>query len=138
MSKSFDLASTYVNLRPDDSAAIIKISPRFWATIDKRTDLDDGRLMGTTPQKKDWPHWERHPAGDEILILLSGELVLVLEAARRGAARGSGRRIRRVALQAGQTFVVPQGVWHRAEVKKPGTLLFITPGAGTEHRPVSP
>jgi len=34
--------------------------------------------------------------------------------------------------------VVPQGVWHRAEVKKPGTLLFITPGAGTEHRPVSP
>jgi len=129
MSKSFDLASAYVNLRPDDSASILKVGPRFWATIDKRTDLDDGRLMGTTPQKKDWPHWERHPAGDEILTLLSGELVMVLE-----TPRGN----RRVPLKAGQTFVVPKGLWHRAEVRKKGVLMFITPGAGTEHRPASP
>lgn len=129
MSKAFDLASAYVNLRPDDSASVLKVGPRFWATIDKRADLDDGRLMGTTPQKKDWPHWERHPAGDEILTLLSGELVMVLE---------TPRGTRRVPLKAGQTFVVPKGLWHRAEVRKKGVLMFITPGAGTEHRPVSP
>jgi mannose-6-phosphate isomerase-like protein (cupin superfamily) len=129
MSKAFDLASAYVHLRPDDSASVLKVGPRFWATIDRRTDLDDGRLMGTTPQKKDWPHWERHPAGDEILTLMSGEMVMVLE-----TLRGT----RRVPLKAGQTFVVPKGLWHRAEVRKKGVLMFITPGAGTEHRPVSP
>jgi hypothetical protein len=32
---------------------------------------------------------------------------------------------------------VPRNTWHRALVKKPGKLMFITPGAGTEHRPVT-
>ena len=129
MSRAFALDSTYVNLRPDDSATVLKIGPRFWATVEKRTDLDSGRLVGVTPQKADWPIWERHPAGDEILILLSGELQIVLE------VKG---RARRTALKAGQPFVVPRGTWHRALVKKPGKLMFITPGAGTEHRPVKP
>jgi len=128
MSKRFTLDSTYVNLRPDDSATMLKIGPRFWATVEKRTDLDSGRLVGTTAQRKDWPIWERHPAGEEVLILLSGELELVLET-------GSGSR--RTRLKAGQAFVVPRNTWHRALVKKPGKLMFITPGAGTEHRPVT-
>jgi mannose-6-phosphate isomerase-like protein (cupin superfamily) len=128
MSKAFTLNSTYVNLRPDDSATTLKGGRRFWANIAKRTDLNDGRLLGTTSQKSDWPIWERHPGGDEILILLSGELELVLET-RAGE--------RRTKLKAGQSFVVPRGIWHRALVKKPGELLFITPGAGTEHRPVT-
>ena len=128
MSKPFSLDSTYVNLRPDDSAATLKVNARFWATIDQRTDLDSGRLMGVTPQKADWPHWERHPGGDEILILLSGEMDLVLE------TRSGEQRTR---LKAGQTFVVPRGVWHRGLVRKPSRLMFITPGAGTEHRPVT-
>ena len=79
MSKAFSLNSTYVNLRPDDSATTLKNGARFWAGIDKRTDLDSGRLMGKTGQSKDWDHWERHPAGDEILTLLSGEMELVLD-----------------------------------------------------------
>jgi mannose-6-phosphate isomerase-like protein (cupin superfamily) len=128
MSKAFTLKSTYVNLRPDDSAETMAGGRRFWAGIAKRTDLNKGRLMGSTRQKADWPHWERHPAGDEILVLLSGEMDLILETK-------SGERRRR--LKAGQTFVVPRGLWHRALVRKPGELMFITPGAGTEHRPVS-
>jgi len=128
MNKAFTLDSIYVNLRPDDSATTLKIGPRFWATVEKRTDLNSGRLVGTTLQKKDWPIWERHPGGDEILILLSGELEMVLET-RTG--------IRKTRLKAGQTFVVPRDTWHRALVKKPGKLMFITPGAGTEHRPVT-
>ncbi len=128
MSKAFSLDSIYVNLRPDDSTTVLKVGPRFWSAIDKRTDLDDGRLMGKTRQRKDWDHWERHPAGDEILVLLSGELELVLR-----TARGE----RHTQLKAGQAFVVPKGLWHRGIVHKPGELMFITPGAGTEHRPVT-
>lgn len=128
MGKAFSLASTYLHLRPDDGATAMKVGPRFWAAIDKRTELNRGRLMGTTPQRRSWAHWERHPGGDEILILLSGELELILE---------TGRGERRTRFKAGQTFVVPRGTWHRAEVRKPGELLFITPGKGTEHRPVA-
>ncbi len=31
----------------------------------------------------------------------------------------------------------PGGVRHRGLVKKPGQPMFITPGVGTEHRPVA-
>jgi mannose-6-phosphate isomerase-like protein (cupin superfamily) len=127
MSKPFTLDTTYVNLRPDDSATTIKLGPRFWDTIDKRTDLDDGRLMGSTPQITDWLHWERHSGGDEVLVMLSGEMDIVLE------TRAGERRTR---LKEGQAFVVPRGVWHRGLARKPGMLIFITPGAGTEHRPL--
>ena len=62
MSKTFTLDSTFINLRPDDSAKALKIGPRFWATIGKRRDLNDGRLMGTTNQNADWPHGSAIPA----------------------------------------------------------------------------
>jgi len=127
MSPGFWLDSTYIHLRPDDSALAMEGGAKFWAGVEGRHDLDHGRLMGSTGQNADWNHWERHPAGDEILVLLSGELELVLDT-ERGEERAS--------LKAGQTFIVPKGVWHRGIVKKPGQLMFLTPGSGTEHRPV--
>jgi len=127
MSKAFSLASTFVNLRPNDRARTLKVGRRFWSTINTRADLKDGRLVGVTPQTEDWPIWERHPAGEEILIMLSGEMDIVLE---------TGRGDRRTRLRAGQSLVVPRGAWHRGLARKPGKLMFITPGAGTEHRPV--
>jgi mannose-6-phosphate isomerase-like protein (cupin superfamily) len=126
MGKAFALDKTYVNLRPDDSATTLKIGPRFWAGLHKRTDLDSGRLVGVTRQNADWPIWERHPAGEEILVMLSGEMDIVLET-KRGH--------RRMRLKAGESLVVPRGVWHRGLARKSGKLMFITPGAGTEHRP---
>ena len=127
MTQVFSLDSTYIHLRPDESAFAMEGGARFWAGIEGRHDLEHGRLMGSTGQNADWRHWERHPAGDESLVLLSGELELVLDT-ERGEERAS--------LKAGQTFIVPKGVWHRGIVKKPGQLMFLTPGAGTEHRPV--
>lgn len=128
MSAAFSLGSSYIHLRPDDSALVMEGGDKFWAGIAERHDLDTGRLMGRTPQSRDWDHWERHPAGDEILVLLSGELELVIEAE-------AGER--RAVIRAGETFVVPRGLWHRGIVRQPGELMFITPGAGTEHRPVA-
>jgi len=127
MAKAFTLDGTYVHLKPDDSARAMKGGDRFWATIQERTDLEEGRLMGVIGQSKDWDHWERHPAGEEILTLLSGEMELVLD------LEGGEQR---TVLKAGETFIVPRGIWHRALVKEAGRLMFVTPGAGTEHRPM--
>ena len=127
MAKAFTLDGTYVHLKPDDSARAMEGGDRFWATIQQRTDLDEGRLMGVTGQCSDWDYWERHPAGEEILTLLSGEMELVLD------MEGGEQR---AVLKAGETFIVPRGIWHRAIVTEAGRLMFVTPGRGTEHRPV--
>ncbi|MCX7365637.1 MAG: cupin domain-containing protein [Alphaproteobacteria bacterium] len=128
MNAPFSLGSTYIHLRSDDSALAMQGGDKFWAGIAQRNDLDTGRLMGITAQSKDWDHWERHPAGDEILVLLSGELELVIDT-------DAGER--RNVVKAGETFVMPKGLWHRGIVRAPGELMFITPGAGTEHRPIA-
>ena len=36
----------------------------------------------------------------------------------------------------GEFVLVPANVWHTARPARPTTMLFLTPGAGTEHRPV--
>jgi mannose-6-phosphate isomerase-like protein (cupin superfamily) len=127
MSQAFSLDSTYILLRPDESAHAMKGGAAFWTGIESLQDLDHGRLMGSTSQTTDWDYWERHLAGDEILTLLSGELELVLD-----TPRGEERTL----LKAGQTFIVPKGTWHRGIVKKPGQLMFLTPCTNAEHRPV--
>jgi quercetin dioxygenase-like cupin family protein len=127
MTAAFMLDGTYIHLKPDESARAMEGGERFWATIEQRTGLDEGRLMGVTSQNRDWDHWERHPAGEEILTLLSGEMELILD------MEGGERR---AVVRSGETFIVPRGVWHRAIVRAAGRLMFVTPGAGTEHRNV--
>ena len=127
MARAFTLDGTYIHLTPDEGARAMEGGDRFWAGIQERRDLDEGRLMGVTGQSADWDHWERHPAGEEILTLLSGEMELVLD-----MPEGEQRTV----LQAGETFIVPRGIWHRALVKEAGRLMFLTPGAGTEHRAI--
>jgi mannose-6-phosphate isomerase-like protein (cupin superfamily) len=75
------------------------------------------------------PHaGEVHPDGDEILYLISGGVDVILEEADSD---------RTVSVKPGQAVVVPQGVWHRVELREPSHLLFITPGPGGAHRPLS-
>ncbi len=74
-----------------------------------------------------WDSWEMHPAGDDIVCLLSGSLDVVLD--EDGAERN-------IELRPLATCIVPRSVWHRAVVHVPGDTLHITRGAGTQHRPV--
>ncbi|MFY3329084.1 cupin domain-containing protein, partial [Achromobacter xylosoxidans] len=72
--------------------------------------------------------WERHPAGEEMLCVLEGRVVLTLMDAS-GAETD-------VLLDARRCVVVPRGVWHRLHVACPARILFVTPGQGSEHRRV--
>jgi quercetin dioxygenase-like cupin family protein len=69
-------------------------------------------------------HWERHPAGDEMLHVLEGEADVVTL-----TEDGPVRSI----LRAGSIFICPRGLWHRVRPRSPVSHLFATPGAGTEH-----
>ncbi len=77
-------------------------------------------------QAESWPTWERHPAGEELVLVLEGHIELIQEI--------DGEEVR-TDLRGGQAVVNPPGVWHTADVHEPGRGLFITPGAGTEHKP---
>jgi quercetin dioxygenase-like cupin family protein len=89
-------------------------------------DGAEGRMVVMNEQAETWPTWERHPAGDELVLLLEGRVDLIQEI--------DGREVR-TELRAGQAVINPPGVWHTADVHEPGRALFITPGAGTEHKP---
>ena len=89
-------------------------------------DGAQGRLVTVEPQTATWTTWERHPAGEELVLLLSGRVDLIQEL---------GGEDHRVELHAGEGVLNPPGVWHTADVIEPGDALFITPGMGTEHRP---
>jgi len=73
-----------------------------------------------------WDVWERHPAGDELVVLLEGRVTLIQDL--EGHEHG-------IEVQAGEGVINPCGVWHTADVHEPGTALYVTPGRGTEHRP---
>jgi mannose-6-phosphate isomerase-like protein (cupin superfamily) len=119
------LDQTYLLI--DDGPRVTRVEggPAFWAGIETRDDLADKRLMLVSHQDGAGLHWEMHPAGDEILFLVSGALDVVME------IDGGERQI---PLQAGATAIVPAGIWHTLDVHVAGDLLSITRGAGTQVR----
>lgn len=86
----------------------------------------DGRLVSLHRFAEDWPSWEMHPLGEEVVICTEGALTLIQE-----LTDGS---VRRIQLAAGDYAINPAGVWHTADVSGPCTAIFITPGMGTQHR----
>jgi mannose-6-phosphate isomerase-like protein (cupin superfamily) len=72
------------------------------------------------------PHdGELHPDADELLIVVSGRITVLLE-------EPEGER--RAEVLPGQGFVVPRGVWHRVLIDEPTQLIAMTPGPRGEHR----
>jgi len=131
-SGSFPLSSTYVHLGLGARAVTLpdfEWSPAYLAAYEARAAGDgaEGRLVMLGATDRSWDSWERHPAGDEVVVCVSGAFDIIQE-------RPDGTQ-HRVALGAGEAMINPAGVWHTADVHEPGHALFITPGQGTEHRP---
>jgi mannose-6-phosphate isomerase-like protein (cupin superfamily) len=127
----FDLTTTFVHLGLGVRAVPIPDfawSPEFMQHYGDTyaSDGDEGRLVCITPQRATWDTWERHPAGEEVVLLLSGRVDVVQDL-------DEVERV--IALQPGEAMINPTNVWHTATVHEPGQALFITPGRGTEHRP---
>ena len=132
---SFSLGETYVFLKDGGSAPLVAAAG-FWQELMSGQPKSpgvaivaggDGWLVATYPIDRDAQTWEMHPAGDELLTMLTGEMDVVFE-------QPSGVNAI-VSLVPGQTCLVPRGMWHRQEVRREGTYLGITYGRGTQHRP---
>ncbi|WP_097867989.1 cupin domain-containing protein [Streptomyces sp. rh34] len=71
-------------------------------------------------------HWESHPAGDELVVCLTGSVTVTRDV--------DGLR-ERVLLGPGEATINPAGVWHVVDTEGPTSILAITATLGTDHRP---
>lgn len=90
-------------------------------------DGAEGRLVSIHTFAESWDSWEMHPAGDEVVVCIAGEMMLHQE--------GAGDSSATLHLMAGDYAINPPGIWHTADIIDEATALFITAGWGTEHRP---
>lgn len=101
----------------------------WYAAYAERHGADDpeGRLVAQHTFEEAWSMWERHPHGTEVVLVTAGRITLVQAHADDEV---------RIALGPGEYAINPPGIWHTADVDQgPATAVFITCGAGTEHRP---
>jgi mannose-6-phosphate isomerase-like protein (cupin superfamily) len=124
-----DLTSTFVVVQPDHSAVPVAVTPTIFDELDARFDRFKGRLLVSSfTFESDWSTWEIHPAGDEIVCLLSGDVTMVLD-------RNGIEEIIRL-REAGSFAIVPRATWHTARTSVPTKMLFVTPGEGTANKPI--
>lgn len=127
----FDLSRTYVHLGLGSRATPVpdfEWTPEFLAryAAEHGADGAEGRLVMIGSGDSSWTSWERHPAGEELVVVIAGRMTLVQE------LDGVEHRLD---LTEGQAAVNPRNVWHTADITESCRTLFITPGQGTEHRP---
>ncbi len=110
-----DPSNTYFQLGANGAITSLPGGDAFWAQPEEALDGTGKDWLVTEFEcASDWASWEMHPHADEFVYLLSGAATLVFET---GAV------------------VVPRGTWHTAEVSAPSRMLFVTMGAGTQHKP---
>lgn len=126
---ALNINTTHLRLRPDGSAEKLPVDASFWPNLiaGKLGDFHNEYLVTTASFDTNWPTWEIHPNGDEIVVLMSGAVDFVLETAE-------GHRTMEVRKPGDYAFV-PKGTWHTANPLQPTTMLFITAGEGTNVRP---
>jgi mannose-6-phosphate isomerase-like protein (cupin superfamily) len=126
MSNLFD---TYVVICPEQSAVPVDVTPTVFEELDRRFDNFKGhQLLSSLHFDGDWPTWEIHPHGDEVVMLLSGAARMVLD-------EPGGHRVVELS-KAGDYVIVPKATWHTAKISIPTALLFITPGEATQNRDI--
>lgn len=127
----FELASNYLRMRPDASVEVMPVDDTFWPRLmsGQMGDFKNEFLICHLSFTEDWPTWEIHPNGDEIVFLVSGTAEFYLESPE-------GEVSSLVLNQPGHYVFVPQGHWHTAKISQPTSMVFFTPGEGTENRPL--
>jgi uncharacterized cupin superfamily protein len=130
----FELAKHPVHLGLGATAVML---PEFEGTMEwyqrygeaYEDDGSEGRLVAIHSFTEDWPTWEVHPLGAELVYVISGKMTLVQS--------DEGERTE-IVLEAGEAAINPPGVWHTAKISEPTAALFVTAGLGTRNEPEPP
>jgi quercetin dioxygenase-like cupin family protein len=125
---AFQIENTFVALDDACGAAPLAVSEGFWEKLSRGQFGSFSRMVSAYTFAEDWTMWEKHPAGEEFVCLLEGEVDFFLQ---------QGNAESKITLtQPGAFVLVPADTWHTAKFRRPSKMLFITPGEGTEHKSV--
>ena len=127
MGQALRLASNFVVMKDDFEADVVAVGSKPYQRLDAEFDGFKGKLLiSSRAFDADWPTWERHPAGDEFVIPVSGDADMRI-------ATADGIDTTRM-TEPGTFVIVPRGAWHTARIRRPSVMLFVTPGEDTEIR----
>ncbi len=75
----FNLATERAIFTPSLDAKTKALSPTFYPELEAEFNGFAGHvLISQLHFAEDWPTWEVHPAGDEFVTLITGDITLVL------------------------------------------------------------
>lgn len=80
----------------------------------------NGHQLGACDIAGASPYWEMHPDTDELFYVLEGQLEITL-------LSEDGSSERHIA-KAGETMVVPIGLWHKPSAPEGAKFIYLTPG----------
>ena len=122
----FNLTTERAIFTPGLDVKTKALSPAFYPELEAEFNGFAGHVLISQHHfAEDWPTWEVHPAGDEFVTLITGDITLVL---------WQDQQEHTLRLSTPSDFVIiPRGVWHTARVHAPTTMLFVTPGEGTKN-----
>ena len=123
------LQHTHLRLKSDGGIEKLNFDKTFWPRVmnGELGTFHGEYLVTCSVHDRNWPSWERHPNGDEIVLLMSGSANFLLESP-------DGIVVKEL-RHPGEFVFVPRGCWHTANVLAPTSLVFITAGEGTQGRP---
>ncbi len=104
---------------------------------DRRPETSDKAMQGAFCQLSEYrdgaifvthyagnSSWERHPVGDEIVMVVEGETRLFIR-------HSDG--VRENLIGKGDLIVIPQNLWHRFETPLPGAKILTVTPQPTDH-----
>jgi len=119
----FSFTGAGVHIPPSGNASLLQAD----AIKSQLRRLPEGHLLAVfqiaSPDDLHSDIWEMHPAGDEVLLMLTGELDVEYS---DGSCRATST------LESGRGVVMPKGVWHRLLLREPGLLMALSPSHGTQ------
>ena len=124
--RSLDMETPPLVIDPSFKATARPIASDFYPELTREFNGFGGRLLVSRRAfSEPSRHWERHPDGDEMVCLLSGDVDFVLWI-------DGAETVLRLS-KPGAHVVAPTGVWHCARPHAPSRMLFVIPGAGSKH-----
>jgi len=118
--RQFDARAETVVISSDHSATITPARPDPAVPV-------PGYTFGVARMTENSPHeGEMHPDGDEVLYLIDGKVRVTVET----------EPVQVLEMLPGDGTVVPKGIWHRVEILEPSRIVYLTPGPGSEYRPL--
>lgn len=118
----------YLSLLPAGQLQLFAGGEAFWQQSPAALDtVARNWLVTEFSFSSDWPQWELHPAGDELVYLLGGAAELWLE---------TPAGLQCLPMQAPAAALIPANCWHQVRTRQLCRMLFITYGEGTLHKAV--